>query len=791
MRVLITAALLVVHLCVFGATGRGDQKFDVTSKAERLFLHIPLWAFDKTLYWYTSEERLSYIAFSRNDGQVRLLSPILPAAFAKTFPVSRRNEASSGHLDPVIAEFEEVIDGEGRIKIDISSLLLEDTPGIAGFGKTRNGVRPFVFEGAKVERDGVDLWGLLRSISPAGGRGYAYSGAMRTKRVGMSLVVPPVVPMVPRRFDHRMGFFFDNTFAENGSRSFLYPYDASIRRWRLVPSSPEADVSEPVQSLRFYFAPEVPDFAKPALRRAAEDWESAFLGAGFSNAIELVDLPADVATRGYTGLRYPIVSWSDRSTIRRKITPETSGVESGGGASVIADIQTGEIIWGKVTAVWPPETAFQFYIAACGINDPRSFERSLHRDIRVDIMQAIATHEFGHVFGLRDGNFGEYAYKTDEIRDPGFLDEFGFTPSVMNYSRCNYVAQSTDDVVARNLVRRVGPADRHQIRWGYSYFDPDLSEEQLAEYLNGIVESSYKKQWLSYVRYQPYPQATGPQSMNEAVDVSDPVASSRLGLANHFRMLEALPSALENGVFSPLEAKQIYFQALVHWETLMVHPMTLIGGYIESYTVDGTRYEPVAAQIQREAVKFLIENALQSDLRERLRFNIELLVPGEARRHASYLQRFLTGEMLSVERLDRMYSTQDLGSDDTFSIEEYLETLRRGIWSEVFSKPAIISAERQEIQDAYVFALVDVLRANPEMRNRDNYLMTQLMDPSASFVEHGKSGLRAAIYFELEALLVDVDSALSKVKDRSTLGHLSRMRWRISSALHGSRLKAH
>ena len=786
LRLHIVFAVLLCFSFWLCAEAGSRQEFGVTAVNDEIYLHVPIWVFGRTLYWYTSEEGLSYISLARAEGRVQVHSPKLPAAHGRAFSVDRSGEISANQLQPLVAEMDEVRDAEGRIRVSVSDLLLKDIAGISGFGVVRKDVRPFEFEGAKVEVDGIDLWGSLRSLRKAGGSGYDYSGATQTVRAGLSIVVPDDVPMNPRQFDHRLGYFFDNTFAENGNRTFLYPYDAPIRRWKLEPKARNATASDPVRAIRFHFSPDVPEFAKPALRRALEDWESAFLEAGFTNALELVDLPTDVAARGYAGLRYPIVSWSDRSKSRRTITPEFSGIHAGGGVSVITDIRTGQIIWSEVSVVWPPETAFQFYVAACGVNDPRILERPLHDEVRTDIMQTIATHEFGHAFGLRDGNFGEYAYRIEDVRDSSFLEESGFSPSVMNYTRCNYVAQPEDKVPVSTLLQGVGPADRHQVTWGYIHRDPDLDHENLLSLLNDLADKGTNTPWLAYTRFQPYPDATGPQNMNEAVDVIDPVSASRLGLQNHERLLEMLPGLLKDGAFSSLETTQIYFQALVHREIMMLHPMTLIGGYYESYTSVGTRFKPISADIQQGAINFLLEHAFRPMQDEVSSLRSELFFPGEVRRHESYLHGFLVSEMLSVDRLDRIYAAQVEGDHEALSVLEYLEVLRKGIWAEIYGGRPVISYTKQSVQENYLSALLDALQDSSREESNYHYLIAKLVQPSVSFAAHGRSGWRAAVQYDLEMLLTHIDRVLRKTKDAATRGHLSRMRWRISEALYGA-----
>ena len=53
----------------------------------------------------------------------------------------------------------------------------------------------------------------------------------------------------------------------------------------------------------------------------------------------------------------------------------------------------------------------------------------------------------------------------EQLRSPGFVQENGVAPSIMDYARFNYVAQPGDEGVG--LHPKIGPYDDYAIAYGY------------------------------------------------------------------------------------------------------------------------------------------------------------------------------------------------------------------------------------------------------------------------------------------------------------------------------------
>ncbi|HWK12330.1 MAG TPA: zinc-dependent metalloprotease, partial [Vicinamibacterales bacterium] len=154
-----------------------------------------------------------------------------------------------------------------------------------------------------------------------------------TLREHHSFVELPDGNFKPRKLDPRAPSFGIEFY------DYAQPLDKPVeQRWiarhRLEKKDPTAAISDPVQPIVYYVDPGAPAPIKQALIDGASWWNQAFEAAGFRNAFQVKELPADADPMD---IRYNIISWVHRAT---------RGWSYGGG---VTDPRTGEIIKGNVT----------------------------------------------------------------------------------------------------------------------------------------------------------------------------------------------------------------------------------------------------------------------------------------------------------------------------------------------------------------------------------------------------------------------------------------------------------
>ena len=76
-------------------------------------------------------------------------------------------------------------------------------------------------------------------------------------------------------------------------------------------------------------------------------------------------------------------------------------------------------------------------------------------------------HEIGHTIGLQHDQIGSSLYPADSMRSRTWTHTMGHSPSIMDYSRMNYVAQPEDRIPLDDILPRVGPWDKYTIMVGY------------------------------------------------------------------------------------------------------------------------------------------------------------------------------------------------------------------------------------------------------------------------------------------------------------------------------------
>ena len=111
--------------------------------------------------------------------------------------------------------------------------------------------------------------------------------------------------------------------------------------------------------------------------------------------------------------------------------------------------------------------ARNWYFVQVGPLDPRAKTLPLPDDLMGRLIEYVAAHEVGHTLGFQHNMKASSMYTAAKVRDREWVKKMGHTPTLMDYSRFNYVAQPEDNIDVADLVPGIGPYDKWATMWGY------------------------------------------------------------------------------------------------------------------------------------------------------------------------------------------------------------------------------------------------------------------------------------------------------------------------------------
>jgi len=599
-------------------------------------------------------------------------------------------------------------------------------------------------------------------------------GGAVTLEISTSILLMPEKPMMPRRFDARVGYFAGayNEFGDDQQKIDTKVY---VIRQRLEPKPEDiekykrGELVEPKEPIVYYVDPATPKQWRPYIIAGINDWNEAFKSAGFKNAIIGKEWPENDTTMSLEDARYRIIRYFP------------SDVANAYGSSTVNDPRSGEILRSYVG--WYHNVmslVHDWYMVQCSPNDPRARTMKFSDTLMGTLIRFVSSHEVGHTLGLRHNMGSSSLTPVEKLRDKKWVEAHGHTNSIMDYARFNYVAQPGDSIGEAGLMPRINDYDKWAIKWGYAWTeakDDDADRKIVSQWVVDSLKAN-PRLWF------------GGEGMNndarcQTEDLGDnSMKANEYGIKNLKFVIAHLPEWTKEDNDLYVNLRTMYSQVIMQYMRYALHVAKNVASTYETFkTVEqpGNVYAPAPKAVQKEAVVFLNKEVfttpewlLDNNILNKISNPVRLGSVGT-------VQARVLDQLLS----DRVYNTllmheRRFGKDSCYTMVEMLNDVKAGVWSELKTKKPI-DIYRRAIQKNYIMDMFASIKEAEVGANIMGALMGGPMAEMAPVTTSSDIGSYLAMH--LDNLRKEILAAIPMMQDKDTKIHLQYLAQQIEAGL--------
>src|SRR5436190_5454313 len=240
------------------------------------------------------------IRFEKGPNNKIFLRNISFAEYSKDSTSAMYTAVNNSNVQPIAAAFDIKAfskDSSGSV-IDLTDFISNDNDLLFFSSQIKSALRIGSQQSDKSYIIGIRSYPINIEISTVktysrmggpGGGGMPAGGNI-TVEMNSSFVVLPKVPMQPRFYDPRVGYYAVGYTDFDANPQGVETANL-IKRWRLEPKNEDVEkykrgeLVEPKKPIIFYIDPATPKIWVPYLIQGINDWQGSFEKAGFKNAI--------------------------------------------------------------------------------------------------------------------------------------------------------------------------------------------------------------------------------------------------------------------------------------------------------------------------------------------------------------------------------------------------------------------------------------------------------------------------------------------------------------------------
>ncbi|UUF12448.1 MULTISPECIES: zinc-dependent metalloprotease [Flavobacterium] len=621
------------------------------------------------------------------------------------------------NLQPVMSAFNIKAYGKNSIVIDVTDYINSDLAIFTGNLKEIFQATSFIADNSYV----TTIEALPASVEVHSIKTYEGQGKLNlTTEVNTSFLILPKETMRFRYSDERVGYtaFLRTDLDQDPQRIKKVEI---INRWRLEPKPEDreryakGELVEPQKPIVFYINPTTPKKWVPYIIRAVNDWQPAFEKAGFKNAIyaketTIADSLWNAKNGGLNTINYAANMSNDILH------------------SLVSDPRSGEILQANIQINHNVLYAlYNTYFVMAASVDKRAQKSEYSDDLMGELLRIELTSHVGNCLGLLKNAGAASTIPTAKLRDKQWTEKYGISPSIMQNTLFNYVAQPEDNISQKGLFSRIGAYDKFAIAWGYK-IHPEINDLiQERTYLRRMITDSLKSNPQLYygIQLKPEETPTDPRNLPNSLG-DDVVESSKLGIKNLKIILPNLPkwTLKENELYLPNSGQinvnlgYIFSQYNVYLE----NASNILGTYYYNpHDAESTQrvYSCVSLALQKKAMAFLKEELFSNEPKWLAPKAVTNLATDMPYTNDVYTigTNVLAQNMLEIKKLKRINAIAErFGAENTYSLVSYFNDLDSGIWTELNTAQKV-SSYHMVLQKMYLTTVNTIIDTPRDISN--------------------------------------------------------------------------